>query len=375
MISLIIPTYNEAQSIEETLRRTARALSRTSEPFELIVVDDNSPDGTADLAEALGEPCSVRVVRRSGRAGLATAVLAGWAVAKGDLLGAMDADLQHPPEILSSLSRSLREQDAEIVVASRKVPGGGMRDWSPVRQFISWASTRTAHLLLGDALGGVTDPMSGMFMIKAEVIRGRELRPLGYKILLEVLARGDYSRVEEVAYVFEARRSGASKLGAKQSWEFLAHLIRLSFGSRKGRGQWGYALMGLAGAALNLGLLFLLAEVLQWPRAAAAAAAAEAGLLAAFAGKVASAPQDRKSSPASCGRGGLLALSRIAHSRIGRYHLSRAAGMLLNIAVFLLFSERGFGFLASALTGILVGFLMNFILRFVGIPGLDWRRT
>ena len=106
MISLVIPTYNEAQSIEETLRRTARALSRTSEPFELIVVDDNSPDGTADLAEALGEPCSVRVVRRSERAGLATAVLAGWAVAKWDLLGAMDADLQHPPET-SALSRNL----------------------------------------------------------------------------------------------------------------------------------------------------------------------------------------------------------------------------------------------------------------------------
>lgn len=370
MISLIIPTYNEAKSIEETLRRTARALSRTSEPFELIVVDDNSPDGTAELAEALGEPCSVRVVRRSGRAGLATAVLAGWAVAKGDLLGAMDADLQHPPEIVCSLSRSLREQDAEIVVASRKVSGGGMKDWSPIRQFISWGSTRTAHLLLGDALSVVTDPMSGMFMIKAEVIRGRELRPLGYKILLEVLARGDYSRVEEVAYVFEARRSGASKLGAKQSWEFLAHLIRLSFGSRRGRRQWGYALMGLAGAALNLGLLFLLAKVLQWPPAAAAAAAAELGLLAAFTGKVASALQDRKSSPACCGRGG-----RLAHSHIARYHLSRAAGLILNIVVFSLLSERGFGFLASALTGILVGFLMNFTLRFVGIPGLDWRRT
>ena len=370
MISLVIPTYNEAHSIEEILRRTARALSPMGEPFELIVVDDNSPDGTADLAEALGESCSVRVVRRSGREGLATAVLAGWAAAKGELLGAMDADLQHPPEIVCSLVRPLREREADIVVASRKASGGGMKDWSPIRHFISWGATRTARLLLGDALGGVTDPMSGMFMIHAEVIRGRELRPLGYKILLEVLARGNYSRVEEVAYVFEARRSGASKLGPKQSLEFLAHLIRLSVGSPRGRRQWLYALMGLAGAVANLGLLYLLAEILRWPPVAAAAAGAEAGLLAAFIGKIAPRSRDEKSSSAGGGRGG-----RLSRSHIIRYHLSRCAGLGVNVAAFWYLSEGGCGFLASALTAILLGFLLNSTLRFVGVRGLDWRRT
>ncbi len=226
MTSIVIPTFNESKNIEAMLRRTAKVLREAGEKYELIVVDDNSPDGTADLAEALKDSCSVRVVRRSGRLGLATAVLDGWAAAKGDLLGVIDADLQHPPEVLVALARALRNLNAQVAVASRKVPGGGMKEWSRVRQFISWGSTRLAYVLLGEALWGTTDPLSGIFMVKADVVRGRQMRPLGYKILLEVLARGEYSKVTDVPYIFESRTEGESKLGPRQSWEYLAPVFR-----------------------------------------------------------------------------------------------------------------------------------------------------
>src|SRR5271157_2300093 len=118
MISLIIPTYNEAGVIAETLRRSAAALRAAAVDFEIVVVDDASADGTANLAESLAHEIPVRVLRRPGRLGLATAVLDGWATARGDVLGVIDADLQHPPETLTALAAAIR-QGADLAIGSR----------------------------------------------------------------------------------------------------------------------------------------------------------------------------------------------------------------------------------------------------------------
>src|SRR5262245_60754366 len=119
MISLILPTYNEAASIQDVLRRASSALRATAEEFELIVVDDSSPDGTAELAGALANELPLRVVCRPGRGGLALAVVDGWKVARGDVLGVMDADLQHPPEVLTRLVATLSDPCTDLVIASR----------------------------------------------------------------------------------------------------------------------------------------------------------------------------------------------------------------------------------------------------------------
>ncbi|HVA00902.1 MAG TPA: glycosyltransferase [Terriglobia bacterium] len=264
MISVVIPTYKEAGSIQEAIKRSAAALGGCGEEYELIVVDDNSGDGTAELAEELGREYPVRVLRRAGRQGLATAVVDGWAMARGDLLGVIDADLQHPPEILTPLATALRASNADLAIASRYIAGGGTSDWELSRRFVSWGATHLAASVLPLKLSAVSDPMSGMFLVRAAAIKGTQLSPLGYKILLEVLAKGRIEKIAEVPYQFEERTRGSSKLGLRQYGEYLAHLMHLSWSTGQ-LGAWvEYSLVGLTGAAVDLGLVYWGAKRAGW---------------------------------------------------------------------------------------------------------------
>jgi dolichol-phosphate mannosyltransferase len=228
MVSIVLPTYNEGANIQQTLRRAAAALRRAGEEFELIVVDDASPDKTATIAEQLQSEVPVRVLRRAGRFGLATAVVDGWKLARGDVLGVMDADLQHPPEVLASLAAALQEPTVDLVIASRRVPGGQMGPMPWFRQMASMGSAALAAFLLPEAVRGVRDPMSGMFLIRTKSLHAVRLDPTGYKILLEILAKAHCQKIVEVPYTFNSRGAGSSKLGAKQALQYLEHLWRLA---------------------------------------------------------------------------------------------------------------------------------------------------
>ena len=230
MISLVVPTYKERANIPALVERAGKTLDSTGEPYELIIVDDNSPDGTAEEVRRLqeGRPWLQLVVRENER-DLSTAVLAGWRVARGDFLGCMDGDLQHPPEHMARLAHRLRESGAEIAIASRYVPQGSVSDWKFRRRIISWTATLLANVLLPDRIRRVRDPMSGYFLIKRSVVEKVDLKPMGYKILLEVLARGIYEHVEEVPYTFEERAHGGSKMGFAQVRLYLVHLLRICF--------------------------------------------------------------------------------------------------------------------------------------------------
>jgi dolichol-phosphate mannosyltransferase len=244
VISLVVPTYKERLHIETLVQRAGTALASTGEAFELIIVDDNSPDGTADAVRGLQatRPWLKLLVRRNAR-DLSTAVVAGWRSSRGDVLGCMDADLQHPPETLPKLVEHLRTSGADIVIASRRVRGGGVSDWSFTRRFVSWAATLLATLILRGIVGRVRDPMSGFFLLRRHVLDRTVLNPTGYKILLEVLARGNYTRIEEVPFVFEERFQGGSKIGASTVLKYLIHLLRISLetdeATQISRG-WGY---------------------------------------------------------------------------------------------------------------------------------------
>jgi dolichol-phosphate mannosyltransferase len=258
LLSLIIPTYNERKNIVPLIRRVTSTLKAATDDFEIIVVDDDSPDGTWQVAEELAKENShLRVIRRQDEKGLATAVVAGWKVAKGEILGVMDGDLQHPPETLPELLKSIINTHADIVVASRHVYGGGVSEWSLIRRFVSWTAASIATLALPVLLRAVRDPMSGYFLIKCSVIESISLKPQGYKILLEVLARGKYQTVVEVPYIFEERKEGGSKLGPKQYLEFIAHIGHLAGET----GQIGCSLrfctVGLSGVFVNKGALRL----------------------------------------------------------------------------------------------------------------------
>jgi len=221
IVSIVIPTYNESRNIETLLRRLDRSLKTI--PYEAIIVDDNSPDGTAHRAERLSPQLPVKVMMRSGKLGLASAVLAGLGAARGDVLGFMDADLSHPPEILPELLAAIRDQGADIAVASRLVKGGGVSDgWPQHRKLNSYVAT-----LLARPLTRVKDSMSGCFMFKREVIECIDLVPRGYKIGLEILVKGKYQDVVEVPFLFDNRANGASKLTLGVQMEYLVQVLHL----------------------------------------------------------------------------------------------------------------------------------------------------
>jgi dolichol-phosphate mannosyltransferase len=222
MLSLVVPTYNERKSLEVLLPRLDKVASQVSQHVEVIVVDDNSPDGTAQFAGDFQpeSEMTVRVVQRAGKFGLASAVIEGWRAARGELMGVMDADGSHDETILPALVDALVLTPAEVAVGSRYVSGGGMGDWPLVRQLIS----RVA-VMLGSFLCPAKDVTSGYLLFRRDVLEGVSLDPIGFKIGLEVMVRGRYRTFTEVPYVFTDRKKGRSKLGGN---EVLAYLVQLS---------------------------------------------------------------------------------------------------------------------------------------------------
>jgi dolichol-phosphate mannosyltransferase len=223
MLSMIVPTYNEAGALPILVKRLRAALDGAGIAFELVVVDDNSPDGTGRLAEALAASHPIRVLRRPEKAGLASAVLAGLPIAQGDLIGVMDADLSHPPEVIPDMVRAIVDSaDVDLAVGSRYVSGGGIEDWPLRRTLVSaFANVLTRWLT------PVRDATSGFFVIRRTAIEGVHLNPIGFKIGLETFARARHRRYVEVPYVFTDRKHGLSKFGLPEVRSFLKQLAIL----------------------------------------------------------------------------------------------------------------------------------------------------
>jgi dolichol-phosphate mannosyltransferase len=266
-LSVVIPTYNEALNIEELVRRLSRALDPAlGSDYELIVVDDDSPDRTWELAQRLTlEYSQLQVMRRTKERGLASAVVRGWQASRGAFLCVIDADLQHPPNVVAELYE-LMKRGADMAVASRHVLGGGVSDWSIPRRIVSRAAQLIGLVVLPGVVGRVSDPMSGYFMIRRSAIEGVELSPLGYKILIEVLARGRFPWIGEVPYVFQERTHGGSKATAGVYLDYLRHLLRLRTSSLPFNRFLRFAVVGLSGVVVDMGLLFLLSDpsMLHW---------------------------------------------------------------------------------------------------------------
>jgi len=220
MLSVVVPTYNEAGSVPKLAERLHAALG--ARDWELVIVDDGSPDGTADIAAALAPRIPTNVVRRAGKGGLASAVIAGFAAARGDILVVMDADLSHPPELVPALLSAI-EDGADLAVGSRYVAGGGVEDWPMKRQIVSRVAC-----LMGSVLVPVRDATSGFFALRRSVIDGVTLNPIGFKIGFEVIARGRYRSVVEVPYTFRDRELGASKFGRREVGQYVVQLGQIA---------------------------------------------------------------------------------------------------------------------------------------------------
>lgn len=224
--SLIIPTYNEKDNIELLLNRLRDTLG-DGEDIEIIVVDDDSPDLTWKIVETYSHKDQrIKLIRRRKEKGLSRAVIEGFSKAKGDILGVMDADLSHDHRILPKMISAIDDEDYDLVVGSRRIPGGGADKWPWYRKISSDIATRVAKRSLDIK---ISDPMSGYFLLKREIFEKvkHEVNPLGYKILLEIYIRSNPQRVKEISFIFKDRKQGYSKVTLKVIVEYLQMLFKL----------------------------------------------------------------------------------------------------------------------------------------------------
>lgn len=220
--TIVIPTYNERDRISVLLGRLFEACDRAGLSAEVVIVDDNSADGTGDVAEEWAQRRRVRVLHRPGKLGLGTAVLEGFAVAQSAVVGAMDGDLSHPPELLPTLFRTMSEGTFDLVVASRYVSGGGTSDF-PIGR---WVLSR-AGCWLARPLTPVRDAMSGFFLIRRSQLDSFQTSVKGFKIGLELFVRSQPRKLAEVGYKFVGRSAGESKMSFAEGTGFLRQLRRL----------------------------------------------------------------------------------------------------------------------------------------------------
>jgi dolichol-phosphate mannosyltransferase len=209
--SIIIPTYNESQNILRLIRSLEDCLPPDI-PSEILVVDDNSPDGTGKIVERYVRDSNsiIRVIHRQDKRGLVSAILDGIANSKGQYLIVMDADFSHPPETVRDIVRELNRDPECIVVASRYVEGGSIKGWPFKRRLISSGAVKIARH--GLKVYNVKDPMSGFFAVPRRLMQNIRINSSGYKILLEILVKTRGTRVKEIPYTFVDRKSGKSKL-------------------------------------------------------------------------------------------------------------------------------------------------------------------
>jgi dolichol-phosphate mannosyltransferase len=284
-LSLVLPTFNEAKNVI-TLLESLEALLEPAlgEAYELIVVDDDSSDGTWQLVEAvLATHPRVRLIRRQGEHGLSSAVIRGWQVARGEILGVMDADLQHPVEPNLALLDEI-QRGADLAVASRHVAGGGVSDWSAARRVLSRGAQLLGLLILPGVLGRLTDPMSGYFMLKRSALQNVELHPLGYKILIEIVARARIRWIGEAGYVFRERAEGESKVTSRVYLEYLGHLVRLRWATLPESRLFRFCLVGGTGVFVDMSILFALSDpqMLGWGLTRSKLVAAETAITTNF---------------------------------------------------------------------------------------------
>jgi len=222
--SFVIPTYNEAGGIEKLLRAVDGIFKANALDGEMIVVDDNSPDGTGAIVDRLSAELPVRCLHRPGKMGLSSGVIDGWAFARPEsvALGAMDADFSHDITIVPKMVEALASGEYGLAIGSRYVPGGGIANWPKRRIF-----TSKVACMLARPLTPINDITSGFFLVRRDALEGVTLDPIGFKIGLEVVAKAHYGKALEIPYVFTDRVVGESKLNQKEILNYLKQLRKL----------------------------------------------------------------------------------------------------------------------------------------------------
>lgn len=253
-LSVIVPTFNESQNVPVVVDRLRGVLR--NEDWEVIFVDDDSPDGTADTVRAIGQRDSrVRCVQRIGRRGLSSACMEGMLASTAPYLAVMDGDLQHDESLLPKMLDALKRQDLDIVVGSRYVEGGDIGDWNRSRASISRVATLLSKFVIKAEL---KDPMSGFFMLQRRTLNAalRNLSGIGFKLLVDLFASSPHAlRFRELAYSFRLRHAGESKLDSQVAWDYVMLLLDKLVGRFVPVRFLSFALIGGSGVFVHLAVV------------------------------------------------------------------------------------------------------------------------
>jgi dolichol-phosphate mannosyltransferase len=226
MISIVLPTYKEAENISFLLERIFKTMKVIEDGYEIIIVDDNSKDGIEEIVDRFSQGgLPVRIIVRMNERGLSSAVICGFQEAKGDVLVCMDADMSHPPTVIPQLVEALRDGETEFCIGSRYVPGASTDEtWGQFR----WLNSKVATLL-ARPFTSAKDPLAGFFAIPADVFRRQStLCPIGYKIGLELIVKQRVKKVSEVPIHFTNRQFGQSKLNLREQLNYIRHIKHLA---------------------------------------------------------------------------------------------------------------------------------------------------
>lgn len=269
-LTIVVPTFNERDNVELLIARLDAALRGIV--WEVLYVDDDSPDGTAAKVRELAQTdARIRCLQRIGRRGLSTAVIEGMLASSAPYLAVIDADLQHDESLLPQMLTAIKAEDLDVIIGSRHVAGGGVGDWDRRRVAISGFAARLARLIIAAEL---TDPMSGFFMVSRPAFERavRRLSGQGFKILLDLFASTPVAyRFKEIPYVFSQRQHGESKLDSLAIWEYLMLLLDKLFGRYVPVRFVSFAAIGGSGVVVHFLTLYFALKAVEFPVAQALA--------------------------------------------------------------------------------------------------------
>ena len=357
-LTVIIPTFNEEANIRTIVTAVDAVCREHSLHGQILVVDDNSSDATISIVQDLIRTNeNVEILIREKDHGLSQSVADGFYHAKSDVFIVIDADFSHPPALIPCMYEEIRNGH-DIVIGSRYMEGGGIRQWPLKRRIISIGATFLGRLLFPD----ITDPVSGFFAVRKTVVDSAPLKPRGYKILLEVLGKGSWEKDKEIPFEFVDRETGSSKLKIQTIIEYARQVADITLYSFVNHGsaawrEWKrvfkFGIVGITGIVVNLGILYLLVEFFSLNKDLASPVAIEISILNNFIWNdlwTFGSSDDRKVS----GR----------WRRLAAFNIVSVGGAVINYGIFLVLTT-GFAvyYLAAQLIGILIAFVWNFFIN------------
>ena len=352
LLSVIVPTFNERDNVQELVRRLAAALAGIS--WEAIFVDDDSPDLTADVARAAArQDIRVRCLQRLGRRGLSSACIEGMLASSAPFLAVIDGDLQHDERLLKPMLEALEQESLDIVVGSRYVAGGGAGGLDPGRLRISRFATRLGRRFVPETL---TDPMSGFFMIRREVLPevARDLSGVGFKILLDLFASSKRPlRFRELPFQFRARFAGESKLDSQVAWEYAMLLLDKLVGRYVPVRFIAFSIVGGFGMLVHLLVLTVAYRMLGTEFVTGQIAATGIAMTFNYAVNNALTYRDRRLKGWSWFKGWVT------------FVIGCSIGAFANVGIAAWLFSRQYQWVLAAVAGILVGSVWNYAITFV----------